>query len=87
MKLKPFLLAGSGALMFDAKNNAGASMSGAQRQAKAAFLYGGGVDYELTHHLALRAEYRSLVFVVPDSNIAALNADKVTHVAQPSAWL
>ena len=87
MKLKPFFLAGSGALVFDPRNNAGASISGAQRQAKAAFLYGGGVDYELTHHLALRAEYRGLVYKAPDFNIAALNADKVTHVAQPSAGI
>jgi opacity protein-like surface antigen len=52
MNLKPFLLAGSGALVFDPRN---ASIAGAQRQAKAAFVYGGGVDYDLTHHLALRA--------------------------------
>ena len=61
-KLKPFLLAGSGALVFDPRNDTGTSIAGAQRQAKAAFLYGGGADYNLTHHLALRAEYRGLVY-------------------------
>ncbi len=86
-KLKPFLLAGSGALVFDPRNGTGTSIAGARRQAKAAFLYGGGVDYDLTHHLALRAEYRGLVYKTPDFNIPALNADKVTHVAQPSAGI
>ncbi len=86
-KLKPFLLAGSGALIFDPRNGAGTSMVGAQRQAKAAFLYGGGVDYDLTHHLALRAEYRGLVYKTPDFNVSTLNADKVTHTAQPSAGI
>lgn len=86
-KLKPFLVAGSGALVFDPRNGTGTSIAGAQRQAKAAFLYGGGVDYDLTHHLALRAEYRGLVYKTPDFNISALNADKVTHVAQPTAGI
>ena len=86
-KLKPFLLAGSGALVFDPRNGTGTSIAGAQRQAKAAFLYGGGVDYDLTHHLALRAEYRGLVYKTPDFNVPALNADKVTHLAQPSAGI
>lgn len=87
MKLKPFFLAGSGALVFDPRNGAGTSIASAQRQAKAAFLYGGGVDYDLTHHLALRAEYRGLVYKAPDFNVPALNADKLTHVAQPSAGI
>jgi opacity protein-like surface antigen len=86
-KLEPFLLAGSGALVFDPTDRARALVPGAQRQAKAAFLYGGGVDYDLTHHVALRAEYRGLVYKIPDFNIPILNADKITHVAQPSAGL
>jgi outer membrane immunogenic protein len=86
-KLKPFLLAGSGALVFDPTDSARALVPSAQRQPKAAFLYGGGVDYNLTHHLGLRAEYRGLVYKTPDFNIPALNADRVTHVAQPSAGI
>lgn len=86
-KLRPFFLAGSGALVFDPRNGAGTSISGAQRQAKAAFLYGGGADYHLTNHIALRAEYRGLVYKTPDFDISSLNADKVTHVAQPAAGI
>ena len=71
-------------MVFDPRNT---SIAGAQRQARAAFVYGGGLDYDLTHHLVLRAEYRGLVYKAPDFNLAGLNTDKVTHLAQPSAGI
>ena len=86
-KLKPYALAGSGALVFDPTNNGGGALVGARRQAKAAFLYGGGVDYDLTRHMALRAEYRGLVYKTPDFEVQSLNTNKVTHTAQPSAGI
>ncbi len=85
--LQPFVLAGGGALIFDPTGNAGGTFSGATWQAKGAFLYGGGADYRLTNHLALRAEYRGLVYKAPSFNLASLNTDKFTHVAQPSAGI
>src|SRR5882757_6754365 len=54
-KLHPYALAGAGALVFDPTGNAGGFVSGAQSQAKAAFVYGGGADYDLSIHFALRA--------------------------------
>src|SRR5258706_11377336 len=56
--LKPYVLAGSGALIFEPTGNLGGFVSGASNQARAVFLYGVGVDYDLTQHFALRAEYR-----------------------------
>jgi opacity protein-like surface antigen len=50
------VLAGAGALVFDPTGNAGGFVSGAQSQAKATFVCGGGADYELTRHFTLRAE-------------------------------
>src|SRR6266404_8761756 len=44
----PFVLAGAGALIFDPQNVAGASA-----QTRAAFVYGGGADINLTNHLFL----------------------------------
>ena len=38
------------------------SFPGAGRQRKAAFLYGGGVDYEITRHFRLCVEYRGFVY-------------------------
>jgi opacity protein-like surface antigen len=48
-----FVLAGAGALIFDPSNLAGANM-----QTRAALVYGGGADFNLTNHLFVRAEYR-----------------------------
>src|SRR5262245_28299126 len=56
--LSPYALAGAGALTFDPTRNPGGIVSGAERQTKAAFVYGGGADINLTRRFALRVEYR-----------------------------
>jgi opacity protein-like surface antigen len=86
-RLNPYLLAGAGALVFDPTGNTGGFVAGASRQAKAAFVYGGGVDYDLTRHFALRAEYRGFVYDRPDFGMAALHSGSTTHTAQPSAGI
>lgn len=86
-RLNPYVLAGAGALVFDPTNNAGQSVTGALRQAKAAFVYGGGVDLTLVKHVALRAEYRGFVYNRPDFQLGALNSNVTAHTAQPSAGL
>ena len=83
--LKPFALAGGGALIFDPTNKAGGFVAGADRQTKGAFVYGGGADLHLTHRLALRVEYRGLVYQRPDFGLASLNSNATAHTAQPSA--
>ena len=76
----PFVLAGAGALIFDPKDFAGASS-----QTRAAFVYGGGADINLTDHLFVRGEYRGFVYSSPTYNLSALNGlDRVTHRAEPS---
>jgi outer membrane immunogenic protein len=52
-RFTPFVLAGAGALIFDPKDFPGASS-----QTRASFLYGGGADFNLSHHPFMRAEYR-----------------------------
>ena len=86
-RLRPYLLSGSGALVFEPTNNPGGTVPGAQRQAKAAFVYGGGADYDLTRHLSLRAEYRGFVYKRPDFGLSNLNSDATAHTAQPSAGI
>jgi len=86
-RLSPYALAGAGTLVFDPTGNAGGFVSGAQSQAKAAFVYGGGADYELTMHFTLRAEYRGFVYERPDFDLATLNSGATTHTAQPSAGI
>ncbi|PYU25426.1 MAG: hypothetical protein DMG30_05570 [Acidobacteria bacterium] len=86
-RLNPYVLAGGGALVFDPTGNAGQSVPGALRQAKGAFVYGGGVDFTVVRHVALRAEYRGFVYNRPDFQLAALDSNVTAHTAQPSAGL
>jgi len=79
--LKPYALVGGGALGFATRD------SFLSNQTRGAFVYGGGADYKLMKHVALRAQYRGFVYKVPDFGQAALHLDKVTHSAVPSAGL
>jgi opacity protein-like surface antigen len=84
-RMRPYVLAGAGALVFDPTGNQGGFVSGAEQQARAAFVYGGGVDYRLVQHVSLRLEYRGFVYNRPDFGIAALGSNITTHSAEPSA--
>jgi opacity protein-like surface antigen len=86
-KVHPYVLAGAGALVFDPTGNAGGFVSGAQSQSRAAFVYGGGADYDLSIHFALRAEYRGFVYGRPDFDLATLHSGATTHTAEPSAGI
>jgi opacity protein-like surface antigen len=85
LRLHPYGLAGAGALVFDPTGNLGGFVAGAQSQAKAAFVYGGGVDYDLSKHFTLRAEYRGFVYERPGFGLDALHSGATAHTAQPSA--
>jgi opacity protein-like surface antigen len=86
-RLHPYVLAGVGALVFDPTGNRGGFVSGAQSQSRAAFVYGGGADYDLGKHFTLRAEYRGFVYERPDFGLATLHSGATTHTAQPSAGI
>jgi opacity protein-like surface antigen len=86
-RLNPYILGGGGSLVFHPTGNAGGFVSGANTQAKGAFLYGGGVNYDLTRHWSLRAEYRGYVYKDADFGVKNLNTDSWTHTAQPSAGI
>jgi opacity protein-like surface antigen len=81
-KVRPYGLAGAGALVFDPTDRFVGT--GAERQTKAAFVYGGGVNFDVTSKFGVRAEYRGLLYKIPDFNVSDLNIDKITHLAQPS---
>lgn len=84
-KLRPYLLAEGGAIVFDPTGSRFSDVRGAQRQAEGTFEYGGGIDYPLVKILALRAEYRGLIYNSPNFNVHALNDNAITHTAVPSA--
>jgi opacity protein-like surface antigen len=84
-RIQPYALVGGGGLIFDPTDNAGSTFAGASSQARGGFLYEGGADYAFTRHLSLRAEYRGFVCKAPNFNLASLNTNAWTHIAQPSA--
>lgn len=88
LKMSPYVLAEGGALVFN-PTNSGGSLLGAQRQAVGAFVYGGGADFPvpMVRHVALRLEYRGLVYNAPNFGLSNLDTNTVTHTAQPSAGL
>jgi opacity protein-like surface antigen len=79
--VRPYALAGGGALVFDPVDNLRGNID---RQTRGAFVYGAGANFDVTRNFGVRAEYRGLVYKAPDFNVDALNLDKVTHLAQPS---
>jgi outer membrane immunogenic protein len=87
-KISPYVLAEGGAQVFRPTSAAG-TIPGAQQQAVGTFVYGGGFDYPIPalRHVAMRFEYRGLVYKTPDFGISGLRTDTWTHTAQPSAGL
>jgi opacity protein-like surface antigen len=91
-KVRPYGLAGIGAVFFRPTNSLlnsfiGVGNNTGNNQAKPAFVYGGGVDFDITKYMAFRAEYRGLVFKIPDFQLPGLASDNFTHLAQPSVGL
>ena len=98
-RVRPYGLLGGGAIVFrptsapanavlGVVNNLGFGDSGA----KPAFLYGVGVDVGLTRALAIRGEYRGLLFdapgfSIPGVSVLGLSTPGITHMAQPSVGL
>jgi outer membrane immunogenic protein len=79
-RFTPFVLAGAGALIFEPKD-----FQGANSQTRAAFVYGGGADFNFSRHLFMRAEYRGFVYDSPTYNLTSLaGTDRITHRAEPS---
>ena len=73
-------VAGVGGLVF-----APTDAPGASTQARAAFVYGGGGDFNVTGRIFVRAEYRGLVYNSPTFDLApAVGTDRATHRAEPS---
>lgn len=86
-KIVPFVFAGGGSLKFRPGNQYidGNQVSfGAQSERTVAFLYGGGLDYPLKKAIALRMQYRGLLYKATDFNLATLYTGANGHMAEPS---
>jgi outer membrane autotransporter protein len=83
-RINPYFLIGGGALLFNPNGNQFNSLSNAQSQTRGTFVYGIGVNYAIRKGVALRAEYRGLLYGTPDFGFGALATNAVTHTAEPS---
>src|SRR4051794_12887733 len=86
-RLKPFLNAGIGALVFAPTQLAGNSIVGTSTLATADFVYGGGAEVAISRQLNLRFGYRGHFFEAPDMGLATLYTGSRTHMAEPFAGL
>jgi opacity protein-like surface antigen len=89
-RIEPFLLAGGGALRFypgktfiDGFQNA----FPAYTQTSLAFLYGGGADFPIWRGLALRLQYRGLIYKEPTLRIQEFFTGARGHMAEPTAGI
>jgi opacity protein-like surface antigen len=90
-KFAPFVFAGAGGLRFTPGNtyiNTFPATLNAAQQTSLTFLYGGGADYALWRILALRFEYRGLLYKEPDFNLPTLFfTGGRAHMGEPSAGI
>jgi opacity protein-like surface antigen len=91
-RVRPYGLAGIGGVFFRPTNSVdnnfiGIGNGSGNNQAKPAFVYGGGVDFDITKFVSVRAEYRGLLYKIPDFQLPGLASDNFTHLAEPSVGL
>ena len=89
-RLQPFVFAGAGGLRWSVGNQYIDQVSvnfGAVKQNSLAFLYGGGADYRLWRRLALRLQYRGLIYRAPGFGVSTLFISAKDHMAEPAAGL
>lgn len=86
-RISPYAIAGAGALLFSPTGSQVDTLSGAQFQAKPAFVYGVGANYAIQKHVSLRLEYRGFLYSTPDFGFGGLATNTLTHTAMPSVGL
>ena len=87
-RIRPYGLAGVGGLFFRPTNSfnnqsLGIDNTTGNGNTKGTFVFGGGVDFDINHSLALRAEYRDYLYRIPDFQLG-LGSNNYTNLSQPS---
>ena len=70
-RLRPCLFAGAGTLIFNPTGNSFGTTA-SETEIKGAISYGGGADYRLLKNIALRLQYRGLVYKAPDFYVTGI---------------
>jgi len=96
-KFQTFVLAGGGTLSFAPGDTFITSPFGqglsyqvglhTVQQREIAFLYGGGIDYPVRHHWAVRLQYRGLIYRTPDFSGPGFVTGATGHIAEPTAGI
>jgi outer membrane immunogenic protein len=82
-RVSAFLVGGAGVLIFNPTGNSyGTTAAGTE--IKGAISYGGGADYRLLKNIALRVQFRGLVFKAPDFYVPGLTTGMIGNLVEPS---
>jgi opacity protein-like surface antigen len=87
-RLVPYVSAGTGAVVFAPGPTIQGFTPGlsttatTSSEAKATFVYGGGVDVGITRHLSFRVGYRGLLYKAPGFSNPVLKTGSLTHLAE-----
>jgi outer membrane immunogenic protein len=86
-KIEPFVFGGGGILRFNPGNTYIDTFQlpvAVVKQTEFAILYGGGADYRIVPHVAIRLQYRGLVYKAPDFKGPGFFTGQSGHLAEPS---
>lgn len=89
-RIEPFVFGGAGILRFNPGNtyiNGVQTVFGASSQNKLVFPYGAGLDYRVWRVIAVRLQYRGLIYKAPDFHIANLVTGATGHMAEADAGI
>lgn len=79
-RLRPFFGAGAALLQFNPQN----SFLPAESQNKPGIVYSAGLDVGLTQHLAMRLQFRGLVFAAPSFMSEIFRSNTMHHMSEPT---
>jgi outer membrane immunogenic protein len=82
-RFSPFVLAGGGALIF-APTGYSYGTDAEEKQTKGTFLYGGGTDFRVAKNIAVRLQYRGLLYKAPDFSVPGIASGGSGHIAEPT---
>jgi outer membrane immunogenic protein len=89
-RFNPFVEAGPAGLIFLPIRNSGTTSIDVKQQTEVAFMYGGGIAYEISPSFDIRAEYRGFYTKVPNfgqgsgSNAVNLTTNKWFNMYEPT---
>lgn len=83
-RVRPFVTAGTGVLVFSPQSASFGSGSGNTYVAPD-FVYSAGVDLPVNHRIGLRLGYRGHLFEAPGFGVAQLKTGSITTLSEPFA--